>query len=250
VGIAFVLFFYAIVLAVAALVSAVVLGFVIARLVPRSNSRRRIAIAAGGLFPFACVVYAGLWFIAYALINYQCFHRDPGLGDSWETPLPNGYALLMIDVTDEGTVYNPKTQPAQDGVAETLDSEFGVRQLQVAGNLIFGARDSGYFARIGSDSNIVDRYFELNTKNGRRTEYPSITDLRTHASGEGVQLNLLPFVTVFDQYRWTWFDYAAGAALLGVPLISFLVLVWWVWKNRSDSAALAPADWQTSRDSL
>ncbi|MGC2638447.1 MAG: hypothetical protein WA294_14780 [Acidobacteriaceae bacterium] len=236
-GIGFVLILYAIVFGIAALVGAVVLGSVIGRLVSRSNPRREMAVSVGRLFPFACVAYAGLWFISYALINYQCFHRDPGLGDSWESPLPNGYALLMIDVTDEGTVYNPNTQPLRSGAVGTADSEFGVRQLQIAGDLIFGARDSGYFGRIDSDSNVVDRYFELDTRNGTCTEYQSLADLRTRAAREGVRLQLRPFDTVFDQYRWTWFDFAAAAALVIVPIVCFLLLVRWVWRIRRESVA-------------
>ena len=58
------------------------------------------------LFPFGYVAFGGVWFVVYATINGVVFHRDPGLGDGWETPMPNGYALRMIDTTDQGTVYD------------------------------------------------------------------------------------------------------------------------------------------------
>ena len=112
-GIAVVLIFYAVALTIAASVGAVLLG-VLSYVLTRHSRQRRRVILASVLFPFACVVCAGGWFILYAVINYAVFHRDPGLGDSWETPLPNGYALMMIDTTDQGTVYNPKTQPGYD----------------------------------------------------------------------------------------------------------------------------------------
>lgn len=63
-----------------------------------------------------------------AIVNEIVLHRDPGLGDTWHCPLPNGYALLMIDVMDHGWVYNPKTQPG-DSVTEREDSVAGVRKV-------------------------------------------------------------------------------------------------------------------------
>ena len=187
------------------------------------------------LFPFSCVAYAGVWFAAYAIINAEVFHRDPGLGDSWMTPLPDGYALLMIDTTDQGTVYNPRTQPVSGSVGNRDDAVFGVRELQVSGNLIFGARDSGYFDRIGEDSTVVDRYFELNTTTHTHTEFPSLDSLRQRASSEGLHLNLRSFADVFSQYRTTWFDYVSGLVLVLVPLLAFSLLVRWIWRIRQQS---------------
>jgi len=43
-----------------------------------------------------------LVFIFQGFINANFFHRDIGLGGSWYCPLPNGYSLLMTDVTDHG----------------------------------------------------------------------------------------------------------------------------------------------------
>jgi hypothetical protein len=174
----------------------------------------------------------GGWFIAYAVINDLVFHRDPGLGDSWETPLPNGYALAMIDVTDEGTVYDPKTQSGRDSVSSRDDAVFGVRQLQVADHLIFGARDSGYFDRRGQNSNYVDTYFELDTAKKTHSEFKSLEELRRRAATEGVSLNLRDFQSVFGDYRTTWFDYLAVAVLLLVPMIAFIFLVRWILKMR------------------
>lgn len=231
-GIAVVLIFYAVVLAIAASVGAAVLGVVSYLLTRRSGQRRKRAILASALFPFVCVAYAGGWFIAYAVINYTMFHRDPGLGDSWETPLPNGYALMMIDTTDQGTVYNPKTQPGMDTVVGRDDAVFGVRQLQVSNGLIFGARDSGYFSRIGQDSTVVDTYFELNTTRKTHVEFKTLEELRQQASHEGVTLQLRQFASVFGDYRTTWFDYLAGATLILLPLVAFIILARWVWRVR------------------
>jgi len=230
-GIMFFLIFYAIALTTIATVGAAVLGTA-TYFFTKSSARRKRAVLISALFPYACVAFAGAWFIAYAVINEAAFHRDPGLGDTWETPLPNGYALLMIDTTDQGTVYNPKTQGGYGIVSSRGDTEFGVRDLQVCHNLIFGARDSGYFGRIGQDSKVVDTYFELDTTSNHTTEYKNLDELRQRAATRGVMLNLKPFESVFGEYRTTWFDYFAAAVLVLVPLAGFVVLFRWVFAIR------------------
>jgi hypothetical protein len=235
-GITVVLMVYAIGMTIAAAIGASVLGAVTFALTRHSKNRGRVVFASS-LFPFLCVGFAGGWFVVYAAINYEVFHRDPGLGDSWETPLPNGYALMMIDTTDQGTVYNPRTQAHGDSVSSQDDAVFGVRQLQVSRGLIFGARDKGYFGRIGQESRLVDSYFELDTTKKTHTEFDSLAGLRQRATSEGVVLQLRDFVSVYADYRNTWFDYLAGGVLLLVPGIGFFLLARWVWKVRRSEAA-------------
>ena len=231
-GILFVLVFYAIAFSFVAAIGALVMGGIAHFITRRSISGHKRAIMVSALFPFVCVAFAGVWFVGYAVINYSVFQRDPGLGDGWQTPLPNGYALMMIDVTDEGTVYNPKTLPVSDVVIGQAVTESGVRKLQVSGTHIFGARDSNYSDHIGQDSIAVDTYFDLDTAKGAITEFKSIEDLRQRASNEGVQINLRNFYDVYREYRFTWFDYCALATLLIVPALGFLFLARWVWRVR------------------
>jgi hypothetical protein len=232
--------FYAAALLALAIIGSVVLGTVAYLLTRPARSGRKRAVIASALFPFASIAFAAVWFFTYAFINGAVFHRDPGLGDSWETPLPNGYALMMIDTTDQGTVYNPKTQGGSDSVASREDTEFGVRQLQVSGNRIFGARDSGYFNRIGQDSNAADTYFEIDADKGKPVEFKSLTELRQHAAAEGVALDLRSFEAVFGDYRTTWFDYLAGAILLIIPGIAFVALARLVRRIRKSALAESP----------
>jgi len=236
-GIVVVLIFYAVALTIAASVGAVVLGIVSYVLMKRPGPKRKRAVLASILFPFTCVVFAGGWFVVYSVVNYEVFHRDPMLGDSWETPLPNGYALMMIDTTDQGTVYNPKTQSGYGLVVGAEDAVFGVRQLQVSNGLIFGARDNGYFGRIGQDSKFVDTYFELDTTKDKETEFKSLDDLRSRAASEGITLKLREFQSVFGDYRATWFDYFSGAILLLVPTMGLIALAHWIWKQRAQPMA-------------
>jgi hypothetical protein len=143
----------------------------------------------------------------------------------------------MIDTTDQGTVYNPKTQAGDGSISSADDAVFGVRQLQVSNGLIFGARDSGYFGRIGQESKTVDTYFELDTTKKLHTEFKSLGELNKRAASEGVVLNLREVQSVFGDYRNTWFDYLAGAILLLVPTIGFAVLARWIWKLRTQAVA-------------
>ena len=241
-GILFVLIFYVVALTIAASLGSLLLRAIAHRLLGGAGTNRKRPVIVSMLFPFACVLFAGIWFIAYATINTVVFHRDPGLGDSWETPLPNGYALLMIDTNDEGTVYNPATQSGEGGVSSRNDAVFGVRQLQVSNNLIFGAWDTGYFGRSGQDSTFVDSYFELDTRRNQQTPFPSLEALRSRAASEGVALHLRKFASVFSDYRTTWFDHVSVITLLAVPVIGLVFLARWLWKIRQSTRTAPPGE--------
>jgi succinate dehydrogenase/fumarate reductase cytochrome b subunit len=92
-GILFVLIFYLIVMTGLAAIGSLLFSTAANRLIRSFKDRAGKIVLIATLFPFACEVFAGVWFVAYAVTNAEVFHRDPGLGDSWETPLPNGYAF-------------------------------------------------------------------------------------------------------------------------------------------------------------
>jgi hypothetical protein len=131
-----------------------VFGTVVAALIPttlggttalltRGATGRRKAIISAAVFPFACFAWGAAVFVFQAIVNEGLLHRDLGMGDTWHAPLPNGYQIMMIDVTDQGWVYNPKTQPGS-GVREQEDAVAGVRKIQIAGRYILGATDSNF----------------------------------------------------------------------------------------------------------
>src|SRR5690349_6374404 len=117
-GIAFVLLFWAIGGTIFSGLVAVILGGATASLTRGVTKGRRRAIILASLFPFACLLWAVFIFIFQTFVNEGVLHRDPGIGDAWHCSLPNGYEILMIDVTDYGSVYNPRTQPVPGGVGE------------------------------------------------------------------------------------------------------------------------------------
>jgi hypothetical protein len=169
-----VLIAWAVVGTILAGVAAVVLGGATALLTKRVPRWRRTAILLAAVLPFFCLAWGGGVFMFQAIVNEILFHRDPGLGDTWETPLPNGYAVLMIDDTDHGWVYNPKTQ-VPGGVSEQEDAPFGVRVLQVQGPYIIGGLDSKAFGSSCDNETRVDSYFLLDTHSGKRTNFPTLT---------------------------------------------------------------------------
>src|SRR5262249_25768990 len=128
-GIGMVLLAWAVVGTVLAGIAGVVFGATTAFVTKGVQGRRKV-ILISALFPFACLVWAAIVFVFQAVINEGLLHRDAGAGDAWECPLPNGYAILMIDTTDHGWVYNPKTQVA-GGVRGEGGASYGDRVLPV-----------------------------------------------------------------------------------------------------------------------
>src|SRR5580658_6042836 len=54
--------------------------------------------ALGFFYMFICVIVFSIWSTSRG--------RDMGWGDSWDTPILGNYHLVMIDLTDIGTICN------------------------------------------------------------------------------------------------------------------------------------------------
>ena len=128
----------------------------------------------------------------------------------------------MIDVTDQGWVYNPKTQP--EGVGEQDDAVAGVRMVQVSGRYILGGVGSHWVWKSGNAGTDVNSYFLLDTQIGKHTVFSTHEYLIRTASQLGIQPNLESIDTVYSRYRFTWFDIFV-AALLFVPLLIYFLLL-------------------------
>lgn len=239
-GIGIVLIAWAIVGTILAGIAAVVVGGATAWLTRGVQRWRRSAILAAAALPFLCLAWAGAIFMFQAIVNETVFHRDPGLGDTWETPLPNGYALLMIDETDHGSVFNPKTQ-LPGGVAEQEDAPFGVRVLQVQGRYIIGGLDSKAFGSSSDNEARVDSYFLLDTRSSKRTNFPTYDALFQAATQVGIQPHLEPIAKVYSDYRFTWFDKVSAVLFFAPPLLALVVLTWWVFRLRKTVGASSAA---------
>ena len=234
-GIGFVLLIWVVVGIVLACVGMLVMGVLATFLTRKATRDRSLAVLASLAFPFACLGWAVLLFVFQAFVN-GAIHRDPGLGDTWTCPLPNGYAIVMIDVTDYGWVYNPKTQP-DGGVTEQDDAVAGVVTVQVTGPYILGGVDSRSPTALESDLNHIDSYFILDTKIGKKTAYSTADGLRGAAQSLGINLNLQPIRAVYSRYRCTWFDTFVGILLCLPPPIYFAILVGRIRKLRQSASA-------------
>jgi hypothetical protein len=236
-GLLFVLAFWGFVGTVGACITAVFLRGLIAKLTreehgaPYKVTRDR-TLKVAMLLPFACLVWAGAVFVFQAFINATYLHRDIGVGDSSYCPFPNGYAIIMIDVDDQGTVYDPKTQLSDDSVADKEDAVSGVRSLQVAGVYIFGAADSKYSEHFAQNNPASDRYFILDTRTGSRTDFTTEAALRDSASKLGISLNLEPIGKVYSRYRFTWFDIAVVLLLVLPPAVALALVARSIFRRR------------------
>jgi hypothetical protein len=203
---------------------------------------RRKAIIISGLFPFACLAWAAIVFIFQAVINDRFFHCDPGIGDGWYCPLPNGYTITMIDVTDQGFVSKPRTPGTEVDLNDEELTVSEVRMLQLAGPYILGGVGSQAFKHLGDRNSKIDSYFLIDTRTGKRTTLPDYETLRGVASKLGVNPNLETIHSVYCRYRYSWFDAVAGIMLCVPPAICFVLLIRWIVRlRRIRGPELAPA---------
>lgn len=233
-GLGFVLLFWALAGAIVGGIGLCVFAGVTALLTRGVMVGRRRAIIVAGAFPLACLAWTGFIFVFQAAVNEGLLHRDLGVGDTWHCPLPNGYQILMIDVTDSGWVYNPKTQISPDGVAEREDAVAGVRVLQVSGDSILGGVDQ-HASEHKESSKATDQitsYFLLDTRSGKRSDFATYDAAARAAQGLGMKLNLEPIQTVYSRYRFSWFDVFVGIILVGPVVLGFFLLVRWVLRLR------------------
>jgi|GEM_PF-928553 len=188
-----------------------------------TESRRKLILFMG-LFPFACLAWAGFIFVSQAIVNEAILGRDMGLGDTWHCPLPNGYQLMMIDVTDQGWVYNPKTQSSSYSVSESKDSVTGVRKIQITPTHILGGIDTKAFDHLGDGNGPVDSYFIIDARTGEKTILHDYESLQNGAQLLGIILKLEPISDVYFRYRWSWFDFLIAVLLFIPPIYGFVML--------------------------
>jgi hypothetical protein len=227
-GIGFVLIAWAVIGLIGAVIGSVILPLVVSHFIRgRTTDARRLLLTARW-FPFACLVWAGCVFICYAVVNDTVFHRDPGIGDSWFCPLPNGYTIAMIDVTDRGYLYKSRVQDINSGSAVKE-----VCKLQVTGDSMLGQVYSAASVSYDPEScDVSPSYFLLDTRTGERTDFPTYDALRRAAVPINIQVRLDLIDTVFTRYRYTWFDFACAAAMFGAPLLCAWFLFRWLMRVR------------------
>ena len=201
---------------------AVFAGALTAIHVPRGRHGRTRLILWTCVYPFACFIWFLAVFVFQAYVNEALLYRDPGPGHLFQTPLPNGYAVLLIDEIHDGSVFNPATHfsnASNDDIhPDGSDAVSGVRVLQVAGSKILGgAGPIGLYSSVETRDR-VDHYFLLDTEAHTRTNFESYDALAKAAHASGIQPHLEPLLTIYRRYRYTWFDLSA-LALAFVPVL-------------------------------
>jgi hypothetical protein len=235
-GLGFVLVFWAVAGVVLSSISAGALAAITASLTRGAPQGRRKLILAAALLPFACLAWAGAVFVFQAVVNAGLLHRDLGLGDGWYAPLPNGYQVSFIDVTDQGTIC-----PIAQGEGCNSASLTGIRMLQVAGPYLLGASDSQAFKHFTEQTSAVDQYFVLDTRDGTRTMFTNNDQLRAQASRLGIVFHLEPIYSIYSRYRFTWFDILVGCLVVLPPLGALAALAYWILRLRRTRTTLANA---------
>lgn len=216
-GIGFVLIIWSVIGLVAAAVGSAVLPALVECFTDVESLSGRRLVRAATRFPFGCLVWAGVVFVFQAVVNVGFLHRDPGLGNGFDCPLPNGYALSFVGVTDIGTLYDPK-----DLIREREVSY--VRTMQLAGPYVLGGCGSSWVDRAGEE---IATYFLLDTRTGKRADFKSFDELRQAARQVNVEPGLVPIGSIYTKYRFTWFDLFVAMLLVGPPLIRAVFLVRW-----------------------
>jgi hypothetical protein len=128
-GIGFALIACGVIGSVLAGIGSLTLRWAVAYFTRGTTHGRRGLLRVASLFPVACLAWAGTVFVFQAVVNVVVLHRDLGLGDVFDCPLPNGYALSFIDVTNIGTLYEPKNQPVWSGFRANAVNDVRVMQL-------------------------------------------------------------------------------------------------------------------------
>jgi hypothetical protein len=201
---------------------AVLAGALTAIRVPRGRPGRTRLILWTCVYPFAVFAWFMGVFVFQAYVNEALLYRDPWIGHTHQTPLPNGYAVLLIDEDHDGTVFNPATHftggSTDDIHPDGPDAVSGVRVLQIAGNKILGG--AGPLGQYSSQAtrDRIDYFFLLDTDAHTRANFETYDALIRAAKQFGIQPQLQPILGIYQRYRFTWFDLSAIALFL-VPVL-------------------------------
>ena len=162
--------------------------------------------AAAILTPCTLLVYGAIAFAAYTIWCGVVRHVDPGIGDSAQVPLRNGYFFCIVDVTAFVLRGGCSGSPPVDRL----------EQLATVGDHVIGvSRSRGPFT--------------LDTRNDTLRTYPDITSALKQFPSPPVLESVGHF---YATRRWGWPDVAA-AVLIGIPAVSILgSWYWWLIRTQ------------------
>jgi hypothetical protein len=152
-----------------------------------------------------------------------------GWGDSWDTPILGNYHLLMVDDTDQGTVYD-RDDPRvySNGSVGSADGDrdviFGVRRLEVRPPWLLGTAAPKDFMNEPADSPDT-LFFILDTRTGLREDEHSFESLKSAAQKLGAPLHLETVEAVYNARRYDKADLLLLVLLSMPPILACVFLM-------------------------
>lgn len=147
------------------------------------SERRKRARTIAGLLPAAGFAYLLCCVIAFSVwSSYR--GRDWGWVDTWDTPIAGDYYLMMIDVTDNATIYSRSDKNAYSGDGSVSwngrDRKViaGVHRLEVRGPLLFASANPSTFMEY-PETTPDNLFFIPNMDTGVREDFPTLAALKT-----------------------------------------------------------------------
>lgn len=186
---------------------------------------RRRAIAVAALFPYVCLIWVGALVIFRSITDMRAPDLPLGARDVWRCTLPNGYRLLMVNVTDQGWIYNPNTQRLSNFIFDQEDAVSGVQMVRVEGPYILGRSDR---RSAHSDFHQNDQYFLVDTRTGRQARFLTYDALRDAALQAGVGANLETIYSVYSRNRSVKSYILFGLAMCVPPLLLGGLIFRWI----------------------
>jgi hypothetical protein len=215
---------------VLSVIGGVALVGIVAIALRKVNAGKKRALVVAGLLPtfgfaylFVCILVFSIW--------SSMRGRDWGWGDTWDTPIVDDYHLMMIDVMDNGTIYN-RADPSvyRDGSvagsSRRRDVIFGVRRLEVRSPYLIGTAspDTSMEYPVRSPEKL---FFILDTRNGSRTDEPSLAALQQAVEKSSGPLRLESVEAVYGRLRYDSLD-LVPVIVLGVPPVAAFGFLFWV----------------------
>lgn len=211
----FVILFWAVVGSVLGALASAVLVAIVSGLTRRAIAGRKRAMVTAAVLPFAGLAYMFVCVIIFSVWS-SARGRDWGWGDTWDIPILGTYHLMMIDVTDRGTVYD-KSDPrvahgsSVGGGPNDQDAIFGVRRLELRPPYIIGAAATESFTSF-EEKPAETIFFRMDTRNRTRIDKASLNELEQITG----KTNLKPVDAVYSSLRYSKVDL--------IPLFVFSIL--------------------------
>lgn len=159
--------------------------------------------------------------------NVRCVYQLPPLLSAAHHLLFTTHGFRLAGAADDYDTWR-----GRGDVGEQDDAIANVRTMQISGRYILGGSDNHPFEDSDDDSGHVDSCFLLDTQAGKHANYASYEALRTKAQDVGITVHLEPIQSVYQRYRYAWFDAIVAALLLLPPITGLAFLIVWTRRVR------------------